>query len=476
VVKEFPVKSKLLILSPSFWLLLSFMLTSCSGLTPQSPRAGDATDSPLPTLGGAPSTTATASTSFGNTPSATAPGVTASPTASFELWASSSQPDEKLIKSAVKPFLQAMGLKDAEVTLKSELINGVNGPFAVMVDPVTGTPLFIAGPDRKWEAVTPKNLADAIGFILSVPLGGYGSLADYANLVKFQTGNFNAGMVYFGSQNWTGENEANLTAPSSDAKIGQTAGMQNILAMNVLWANDVPEWLKNGTYSTEQMKQIIQNYLKQTVGAFNSIVNAWVVVNEFNFADGGVDIFKESLGDEYVDYAFAQARALDNKATLIYNDYDNETVDKNRYAITRQVIDRLKSNDPNIGVGIEMHLLWNSVPDSNQVIEAMKSYGVPVYVTEFDVKMDGFQGTSAEKEKAQAEIYQKMIAAAVRSEVVRQFNIFGLVDRLSVWEAPGRFGGSIDADPLILHDDFSPKQSYYGMLAGILEGAQAGGS
>ena len=334
-----------------------------------------------------------------------------------------------------------------------------------------GDPLMIETEGEEWRQIT-KDIANAIGFNLSVSLGGYGSAADYQQLVQFQKSNFNSGMVYFGSNNWTGEGTADISAPQSDAGIAQSAGMKNVLGLNLLWANDVPNWIKNGNFSSDQMQNIITNYLKNTIGAMNGKINSWVVVNEFNHTDNGVDAFKKAMGDGYVDYTFAQARKLDPKATLIYNDYANETIDGERYGITKQIIDRLKTVDSNIGVGLQMHIQWNNVPDMNKVIEAMQSYGVPVYVTEFDVNMDGFPGTQAEKEKLQADIYKKMVSASVRSGVVKQFNVFGLIDRLSVWEAPGRFGGHQNADPLILHDDFSPKQSFWGIQAGLIVGAQ----
>lgn len=387
------------------------------------------------------------------------------------------------LSGAIEAYVKAMNagkgvnepkLEPAKVqeSLTIQQLTDVKGsPFFVAVSS-NGVPFMIKTEGEEWTQATIKNIANALGFNLSVSLGGYGSAADYGKLVQFQTSNFSSGMVYFGSNNWIGKDTADISAPQSDKNIALNAGMENILGLNLLWANDVPSWIKNGNFSSDQMQNIITNYLKNTIGAMNGKINSWVVVNEFNHADNGVDAFKKAMGDGYVDYTFAQARKLDPKATLIYNDYANETINGERYSITKQIIDRLKAVDSNIGVGLQMHIQWNNVPDMNKVIEAMQSYGVPVYVTEFDVNMDGFQGTQAEKEKLQADIYNKMVAASVRSGVVKQFNVFGLIDRLSVWEAPGRFGGHQNADPLILRDDFSPKQSFWGIQVGLIAGAQ----
>jgi endo-1,4-beta-xylanase len=322
----------------------------------------------------------------------------------------------------------------------------------------------------KWVESTPKNISDCIKFNLGVLLGGYGSIPDYENLVKLQKQDFNSGVVFWGAWMQNSDGSFDFASPQNDTKIGQDAKMKALMGANLIWANDTPEWIKNGQYSKNQMEDIIRKYLQATVGEFKGKINSWVVVNEYGHPSLDSDKYFQIMGEGYVDFAFQEARRLDPSAILIYNDFYNETKERYRYKLTKQIIDRLKTVDSKVGVGLQMHLTWRDSLNPDDVIAAMQSYGVPVYITEFDVNMAGFSGSKAEKEQLQANMYRKMIAATVRSGVCAQFIIFGLIDRLSVFVGPGRFGGIEDADPLIFHNDFSPKLSYYGVLAGLIDG------
>ena len=81
-----------------------------------------------------------------------------------------------------------------------------------------------------------------------------------------------------------------------------------------------------------------------------------------------------------------------------------------------------------------MHLQGSNPPDKQDVISTMKSYDIPVYVTEFDVNMKDVGGTQEDRFSQQAIIYKNMLEAALELEACKDFLIFGLVDKLSVWE------------------------------------------
>jgi GH35 family endo-1,4-beta-xylanase len=387
------------------------------------------------------------------------------------------KPDDALLVSAIEPFANAFKLTSAQ---KEQVKNGMQfvekkdreGKTFVLTITPDGYPLLIATQDTGkwgWQVATPKNISNNIGFNVGVILGGYGSIPDYEKLVKIQKEDFNAGMVIFEGRMQNSDGSFDFSAPQNDAMIAQNAGLKETIGSNLIWPNDTPEWIKKGHYSKNQLKDIMTKFLQATVGEFKGKINSWIAVNEYSHPSAASDIYLQTIGADYVDFTFQEARRLDQNATLIYNDFSDETKGGYRYKLTKQIIDRLKAIDSNIGVGIQMHLNWKNPPDPDQVVEAMQSYGVPVYVTEFDVNMGGFKGSEVEREQFQANIYREMIAAAVRSGVCKQFNIFGLIDRLSVAVQPGRFGGNKDASPLIFHDDFSPKQSYFGTLKGLVD-------
>jgi GH35 family endo-1,4-beta-xylanase len=444
-----------------------FLVLFLSACTPVATSALTQTPAVIETLTSAPSATFT---SIPPTPTI-APTPITSPTVEVKL------ADLPQTKAAVDQFATAMksaGFQaDADQIrqgLTTKEIAGKDGKKCEIALTQDGYPLMAKTEGSKWEKATPKNISNCIKFNLSINLGGYGSVPDYNNLVRLQKQDFNSGVVFFGAWMQNSDGSFNFSAPQNDAMIGQDAKMNAVMGANLIWPNDTPEWIKNGQYSKNQMEDIIRKYLQATVGEFKGKINSWVLVNEYGHPSLVLDKYFQTMGEGYVDFAFQEARRLDPTAILIYNDFYNETKGRSRYKLTKQIIDRLKTEDAKVGVGLEMHLKWRDSLNPDEVIAAMQSYGVPVYITEFDVNMAGFNGSQAEKEQFQANIYRKMIAAAVRSGVCAQFNIFGLIDRLSVFVSPGRFGGIKDASPLIFHDDFSPKQSYYGVLAGLVDG------
>ena len=195
--------------------------------------------------------------------------------------------------------------------------------------------------------------------------------------------------------------------------------------------------------------------------AFKGKMDVWVVGNE---RGNGDDVYLRTIGHEYEEIAFQAAREADPSAKLIYNDFDNHVLGTPRAQVTKEVVDRLKAKGLIDGVGFQMHIQGNNPPSKAAVVQAMRSYGLPVYVTEFDVNMSGVPGSEENRYKLQAEIYKNMLEAAIESGVCQDFVVFGLIDKLSVWETDPRYPGySSKADPLPFDDNFKPKPAYYAM-------------
>jgi endo-1,4-beta-xylanase len=122
-----------------------------------------------------------------------------------------------------------------------------------------------------------------------------------------------------------------------------------------------------------------------------------------------------------------------------------------------------------------MHLLQyeNMPPDKQDVIETMRSYDLPVYVTEFDVNLKNVAGSQEQRWNFQADVYRAMLEASLESDVCAGFSVFGLKDDISVWETiPTLEGYSKDSDPLPFDNEENPKPSYYAMLDVLKQYAQ----
>lgn len=88
----------------------------------------------------------------------------------------------------------------------------------------------------------------------------------------------------------------------------------------------IPDWLRRGRFTREQYIEILQQHITTVMTHFKGKIHEWVVVNEaLETGEHPRDFFQRKIGPEYVEIAFATARAVDPTATLIYNDYNNET-------------------------------------------------------------------------------------------------------------------------------------------------------
>ena len=135
------------------------------------------------------------------------------------------------------------------------------------------------------------------------------------------------------------------------------------------------------------------------------------------------------------------------------NHYSNETSTGGYYGITKTDVDYLKSLGLIDAVGLQMHL-WSNRPAKTDVINAMQSYGVPVWVTEFDCfQLSGLSNPAQE----QADITQAMIEATLESGVGDCFTTWGISDKNSFWNT---YYGA-DYNPCLWDANNNAKPNYY---------------
>lgn len=233
-------------------------------------------------------------------------------------------------------------------------------------------------------------------------------------------------------------------------------------------------WLDYGNFSDEQLLAILRNHIIQIMTRYKGQIHQWVVVNEpYLFPYRQNDIFYQHFGYDYIEFAFQVAREADSSAILIYNDVNNHCSNSETTTLTQKIVKRLKSKDLIDGVGLQMHLDGNNLPNKQEVISSMRSYGVPVHVTEFDVDSRDLPGTQEERFTRQAETYRDMLEACFESGVCESFTVWGIGDKFSWLERS--FDSSIispDADPTPFNDDFQPKPAYFALLEILSEYAQ----
>jgi endo-1,4-beta-xylanase len=189
-------------------------------------------------------------------------------------------------------------------------------------------------------------------------------------------------------------------------------------------------WLSG--LSETRIREALVRHVSTIVGEFEGAVSEWVVVNEPYLPPyRPVDPFHAALGYEYIDLAFATARKTDPAAVLIYNDTENHTADGLTTALTRETVRRLHKKGLIDMVGLQMHLDGSYPPDPADVIATMRSYGLPVAITEFDIDLSTIKGSTAERFAVQARIAASVLGAVRDSGVCKSFTLWGLGDHLS---------------------------------------------
>lgn len=318
---------------------------------------------------------------------------------------------------------------------------------------VTPTPTLTATPRPR----TLRDLAEKHNFYIGTFYMAY----EFDRITTSQEKEFNLAGIYVGMSS---------TQPrQGDFQLDTMIGLANralrmrrkILIHPLIWAGDVPEWLTKGNFSREEMIEIIQTHISSLMRPLSGKNVIFVVVNEAYIEN---DIFKRVIGDDYVDIAFQIARQAEPSAILVYNDYDNHTLDGQRTQISRDIVERLKKKNLIDGIGLQMHLDGSKPPNKDDVISTMQSYGLPVYVTEFDVNLRNVHGSQEQRYTIQAEVYKDMLEACIESTVCQHFIVFQTVDKYSVWETmPSLPFYSVNADPTPFDDDMRPKPAYFAM-------------
>lgn len=248
-----------------------------------------------------------------------------------------------------------------------------------------------------------------------------------------------------------------------------------IQAHHLVWGEEkwLPDWLKNGNYSPNQLLTIIKEHIFTVAGRYKGKVEEWSVVNEA-FSRGqhiyGLrDWWADHVGSQiYIDDSFIWAHQADPNAKLLLNDFDDESTNN----ISDSMYSYLKSAKargiPIDGVGMQMHIDGTNPPTKDDVIANMKRFaalGVGVYVTEFDVNMANVSGDEAAKNQKEAQIYYNMMRACIESKVCHSFSILGITDK-ETWY---NYLGLKDSEPLPFDVNYQPKPAFFSLRSALLK-------
>jgi len=468
--------------------ILALILAACS----LAPAENIVTTETQPSLvPNTPTYTATASQTPTVEPTATIePSPTLVPTKSPEQ-ALAEFKESAEYKQGLEDYLNAMRLEKENVAITEEIkvINGQEYRFLVAMPDLTKLtlvqqkypniyrkcPIFVYETNYGWRQVYEKDMFSYHNINSGIAIAGtdYGkpditkdSIA--VDLIKNRFNSVNLSIFewkYF-------EQEKGVINQEVDSwidglYINWSGSKMTLIGHPLIWPDKNPSWLSTIT-DKEELSKIIYSRVFSTISKY-PLINQWVVVNEpylqapqYNYTRP--DHFYSILGDEAYKIAFQAAKDANPEVVLILNDTLNHASSGKNSMTTERTKSILKLVDNIDAIGLQMHI-EDELPTEEDIIKTLKSYNKPIYVTEMDVDISKFFDNNTRLIK-QAEIYQTIIRALIRSEVVKSVHFWAIGDKYSWLEL---YEGKTNADATLYDDNLKPKAAFYAMLAELYE-------
>lgn len=244
------------------------------------------------------------------------------------------------------------------------------------------------------------------------------------------------------------------------------ANQKRLHGHNLIWHNQLPIWITEFNGSKEEWQQIFKSHIQTIVSHFKGKVAGWDVVNEAFNEDGTLrnSIWKEHIGDDYIEEAFVFAHEADSTTLLFYNDYNLEFNVQKRDSVI-SYFNKLKRKGVKIdGIGLQMHI-GILFPSSTQISESMNmvvNNNYMLHLSELDISVNQLnQDIEPSKElfNSQAQLLEEVIITYLQIPKQYQYGItvWGVSDQYT-WIRS--FFGREDY-PLLFDDNYRPKPAYH---------------
>jgi endo-1,4-beta-xylanase len=246
---------------------------------------------------------------------------------------------------------------------------------------------------------------------------------------------------------------------SADALIGfAEANGQSVRGHTLVWHDALPNWLATGTFSPEQLRDLLRTHIHTVVGRYKGRVATWDVVNEAVADTGGTlrrSPWMNALGPGYIADALRWAHEADPDAKLYINDYSVEAVNAKSDALYNVVAGLRRDGVPLDGVGLQSHLtLGTNLSTLDANLRRFADLGLDIAVTEIDVRLP--LPATAAQHSAQAALYTRVLQSCLAVARCVSYTVWGFTDRYS-W-VPHAWPGWGDA--CLFDAAYQPKPAY----------------
>lgn len=160
----------------------------------------------------------------------------------------------------------------------------------------------------------------------------------------------------------------------------------------LIWHESLPDWLRLYEGTSSEWKQVFKDHIQSIVRHFRGRVASWDVVNEAFHEDGTLrnSLWRQKIGDEYIELAFQYAQEADPDVLLFYNDYALELNPVKRAGVL-MLLDRIRSRGVRVdGVGLQMHVrLHDPDPaDMSDAFSEVAAHRYRVHLSELDISVN----------------------------------------------------------------------------------------
>ncbi|MFI2435307.1 non-reducing end alpha-L-arabinofuranosidase family hydrolase [Streptomyces sp. NPDC018693] len=165
---------------------------------------------------------------------------------------------------------------------------------------------------------------------------------------------------------------------------------QRLRGHTLVWHSQLPGWVSS-IRDANTLRGVMNHHITTVAHRYKGRIHSWDVVNEA-FADGGSgqlrsSVFRDVLGNGFIEQAFRTARSADPSAKLCYNDYGIENWNAAKtQGVYRLVRDFKARGVPIDCVGLQAHFGTGGPPASFQTtLSNFAALGVDVQITELDI-------------------------------------------------------------------------------------------
>jgi endo-1,4-beta-xylanase len=181
-----------------------------------------------------------------------------------------------------------------------------------------------------------------------------------------------------------------------------------------------------------------EDYIFDVATHFKGRLSGWDVVNEPILDDGSglrSCLWRDLLGDDYIDRAYRVVRAVEPTLPLALNDYSLEYSPTKRRQFLKLVDGMLKRGTPLDVLGSQTHLSTDQAPGAiTAALKDLAATGLKIHISEIDISLNGSVFSqfdlSAQRER-QYRLLSELTEAFVALPSAQQFGmtVWGLRDK-----------------------------------------------